>query len=127
LLSQNICDYLRYLCEVTINYKERKQVIAEIEEAYIKHFCLLEDCYVGIVNPAFLTAQFHYAIFIYEVLDEKIRAIKLLRKVHQEIVNNLDFINKNYKCDYYIFERITDTITLWILNSNYLEVEAPNI
>jgi len=87
----------------------------------------LEDCYVGIVNPAFLTAQFHYAIFIYEVLDEKIRAIKLLRKVHQEIVNNLDFINKNYKCDYYIFERITDTITLWILNSNYLEVESPNI
>lgn len=126
-MSQNICDYLRYLCEVTINDKERKQIIAEIEEAYSKHFRLLEDCYVGIVNPANLTAQFHYAIFVYEILDEKIRAIKLLRKVHQDIINNLDFINKSYKSDYYIFERITDTITLWVLNSNYLEAESPNI
>ena len=87
----------------------------------------MEDCYVGIVNPANLTAQFHQAIFIYEILDDKIRAIKMLRKVHQDIVNNLDFINKSYKSDYYIFDRITDTITLWVLNSDYLEVESPNI
>ena len=28
-MSQNICDYQRYLCEITINANEKKQIIAE--------------------------------------------------------------------------------------------------
>jgi len=152
LLSQNICDYLRYLSEITISDREKKEIITELEEAYKKHFRLLEDCGIGaicgegciciiggicgiggvlgkkVINPANLTAKFHYAIFVYEILEDKIRAIKILRRVHEAIVKNLDEINsKGYKSDYYIFERITDTITLWVLNSNYLEVESPNI
>jgi hypothetical protein len=118
---------MRYLCEISITEQDKKELIEETEEAFLKHFRLLEDCYAGIVNPANITAHFHYAIFVYEILEEKIRAIKMLRIKHQDIINNLDFIYKNYKSDYYILDRITDTLTLWILNSNYLEVEAPNI
>jgi len=118
---------MRYLCELAIYEKERNELITETEEAYSKHFHLLENCFVPKENPANLTAHFHYAIFVYEILDEKIRAIKMLRQKYQEIINNLDTINEKYKSDYYIFERMSDTITLWVLNSNYLEEESPNI
>lgn len=118
---------MRYLCEITINEKEKKQLILDTEETFLNHFRLLEDCYVSIVNPANITAHFHYAIFVYEILEEKIKAIKMLRKKHQDIVNNLDSIYKSYKNDYYIFDRITDTLTLWVLNSNYLIEESPKI
>ena len=115
------------MCEITIDQQEKSKIIAEVEEAYAKLFRLLEDCYVNLVNPANITAHFHYAIFVYEILDEKVRAIKLLRKKHQDIIDNLDAINKNFKNDYYILERIVDTITLWVINSNYLILESPNI
>ena len=127
LLSQNTCDYLRYLCEISYGSAEKKNNIKDTEEAFHKHFLLLEDCYVNLVNPASVTAHFHYCIFVYEILDEKIGAIKLLRKKHQDIINNLDTIYKSYKNDYYILERIEDTIALWITDSNYLEEENPKI
>ena len=127
LLSQNTCDYLRYLCEITIDSRERANYEVDTEEAFRKHFLLLEDCYVNLVNPASVTAHFHYCVFVYEILDEKIPAIKLLRKKHQDIINNLDTIYKSYKNDYYILQRIEDTIALWITDSNYLEEEYNKI
>ena len=127
LLSQNTCDYLRYLCEISIESVDRASYVVDAEEAFRRHFLLLEDCYVNIVNPASVTANFHYCIFVYEILEKKIPAIKLLRKKHQDIINNLDTIYKSYKNDYYILQRIEDTIALWITDSNYLEEEYNKI
>ena len=126
LLSQNSCDYLRYLCEIS-SLPEKDNYINDTEEAFSKHFLLLEDCFVNLVNPASITAHFHYCIFLYEIREEKIPAIKLLRKKHHDIINNLDLINKSYKNDYYILQRIEDTLTLWISDSNYLEEEYKQI
>ena len=103
LLSQNTCDYLRYLCEIS-NGSEKENFINDTEEAFSKHFLLLEDCYVNLVNPASITAHFHYTIFLYEIRGEKIPAIKLLRKKHHVIINNLDTIFKSYKNNYYILQ-----------------------
>lgn len=74
---------------------------------------------ISIVNPANLVANYHYSIFLYEILEEKQYAIRLLKTKHQEVINNLDLIYKAYVDSYDIIDTIVATLSGWILENNY--------
>lgn len=74
---------------------------------------------ISIVNPSNLVANYHYSIFLYEIMEDRVMAIKLLKNKHQEIINNLDIIYKVYVDCYDILDSLTSTLTGWVIENNY--------
>lgn len=118
-LNLSLADYLRYLCEVTLSDDTRIEVIKETDMQYQKFFKIIDDINLQVVNPASITGYYHYAIFVFEVMDKKFEAIDLLKQRHQMIINNLDDAYKYYIDSFPILDLLTETLTSWIINSNY--------
>jgi hypothetical protein len=125
-LNLSLADYCRYLCEVTINTAEKKEAIKEAHDAYKAFFDLVNECNIHVVNPCSLTGYYHYAIFHFEILDEKIEAIRILKEKHQEIVEHLDMAYSLYIDCYTILDLITETLTIWVINTNYKNINNLN-
>jgi hypothetical protein len=115
----NLADYSRYLCEVTLSERVREDMAKETESAYQKYFAHVQEAGLYIVNPAYLTGVYHYAIFLFEILNKKIDAILYLKKRHQEIIDNLDNAFKLYVDSYPLLDILTDTLTNWVIATNY--------
>jgi hypothetical protein len=117
-LSLSIADYSRYLCEIA--QQERKGVVMkETEEFYKTFFDIVSEANLHTVNPCSLTGYYHYCIFVYEIMNRKDDAIQMLKTKHQEIIDNLDTAYNVYVDSYSILELITETLTVWIVSSDY--------
>ena len=120
-LSLSIADYSRYLCEVIS--EDKKTIITEQTENFYKEFFdIVNKSNLNPVNPCSLTGYYHYCIFNFEVLDKKDEAIHLLKSKHQEIIDNLDTAYNIYIDSYSILELITETLTVWIVSTNYKNI-----
>lgn len=117
----NLADYSRYLCEVTLGSTSKEDTIFKTDKAYEKYFSLVEETGLQIVNPTHLTAHYHYSIFKYEILNKKTEAIKYLKNLHQKVIDGLDTAYKLFVDSYPLLDLFTDTLTEWVINTNYLK------
>jgi hypothetical protein len=122
-LSLSIADYSRYLCEVVPDEK-RDNIVKQTEDFYKNFFDIADRTGLHIVNPCFLTGYYHFCIFIFEILEKKGEAIHLLKSKHQEIIDNLDTAYTIYVDSYSILELITETLTVWIVSTNYKNINS---
>jgi hypothetical protein len=103
--------------------EETREIVAKQTEQYYKEF--FEEANASnlhVVNPSHLTGYYHYCIFVFEILGRKDEAIQLLKNKHQEIVDNLDTAYSIYVDSYSILELITETLTVWIISTNYKNI-----
>lgn len=114
-LQLNLCDYNRYLCEITVSQTMKEEYIRETEMNFKKFFSLAEDSNLHVVNPSFITAHYHYALFQYEILNKKAAAIQYLKDQYEILLENLDLAYKLYVDSYALMELIMDTQTTWIV------------
>ena len=80
---------------------------------------------VCLVSTPYMTGQYHYSLFQFEVKDDKAGAIKYLNLQKSRFIDLLDTVFKNFTDSYDILNLITDTLTNWILleSSNNNEYE----
>ena len=124
-LQLNYADYCRYLCEVTLNSQKKELLKAETEKAYLDYFDMCDNANVCLVSTPYMTGQYHYSLFQFEVKDDKAGAIKYLNLQKSRFIDLLDTVFKNFTDSYDILNLITDTLTNWILleSSNNNEYE----
>ncbi len=68
------------------------------------------------VNPTNISAYYHYAIFLYEVKNEKVEAVKTLKQKHKEIIDRLGHAYEYYIDSYEMLETLTESLTNWVVN-----------
>lgn len=115
----NLADYSRYLCEFTIEEQHKPELIKETENYYVKFISAITEVGMSLVNPCSLTGYYHFGIFMFEIQDKKVEAIRYMKTKHQEIVSNLDYSYKYFIDSYQLIDLITDTLTIWVINTNY--------
>ena len=116
-------DYKRYQCEFTLEQETRETLIKETEEAYLKYFELLENGNVCLVSPAYLAGNYHYSIFLFEVKEDKVKAIRYLKTERFKAIDLLDTVFKNFTESYALLSTITETLTNWVILTNYKDEE----
>jgi hypothetical protein len=121
-LSLSLADYGRYLCEIVTDDAEKRKAYKETEEFYKNFFDIASQSNMHVVNPSSLTGYFHYCIFVFEILGRKDEAIQMLKEKHQQIIDNLDTAYNVYIDSYSILELITETLTVWIISTNYQNI-----
>ena len=85
-------------------------------EAYYKEFFRLASSYdIKIINPAYLTAVYHHAIFLYEIKMQTHKAIEYLKQNRKLIYERLDEVYKSYMDSYPLIDMISDTLAKWII------------
>ena len=109
-----------------LNEIEKKDLIIETKARYELVFQDLNSYQISCVNSSSLTATYHYAIFLYNIIEDKLSAIKLLKAKHQEVMHNLDLAYKMYIDCYDIIDILTATLTSWVIENNYGGVNELN-
>lgn len=118
-LKLNQCDIQRYSSEIAFSELERKRIVGLTKKNYSQLVDDLKKFNVSTVNPASLTSYLHYAIFLYEIIGDRTSAIKLLKEKHQEIIFSLDDAYVTYIDSYEIIQKLTETLTAWVIENNY--------
>lgn len=116
----------RYTCELSYSELERKENIEKTKNLYLNTFNILNQYNISGTNPCSLSAYFNYCIFLYHIVEDKISAIKILKQKHKEIINNLDSAYKKYVDSYDIINKITQTLTDWVIGNNYGGINSLN-
>ena len=109
----------RYSCELSYSDLERKDCIEKTKKCYTHTFSLLKNYKIPTVNPCNLTAYYHYCIFMYYIVEDKISAIRILKEKHRGIISSLDSAYKKYVDCYDIINKLTETLTSWVIENNY--------
>lgn len=74
---------------------------------------------INSVSPCYVTTNYHYSIFTYEILMNKIEAIELLKETYDNIIYNLDSVYKNYLDTYHLLDKIMKTLLNWGMKIDY--------
>lgn len=122
-LLLNLCDYQRYLCETSVTQEIKDKYIQETDESYQKLFQKYEEYNICHATPVFITAHYHYAIFLFDVKRETKKAIDYLKMKRFEIIGLLDTMFRNFLESYELLDIITTTLTKWVIITNYKDEE----
>ncbi len=90
-------------------------MILETEGYYQAFFRLASSYDLLIINPAYLTGIYHYAIFIYELKMQTQKAIDYLKQNRKLIYEKLDEVYKSYVDSYPLIDMISDTLANWVM------------
>jgi hypothetical protein len=90
-------------------------LILETEGYYQAFFRLASSYDLLIINPAYLTGIYHYAIFIYELKMQTQKAIDYLKQNRKLIYEKLDEVYKSYVDSYPLIDMISDTLANWVM------------
>jgi hypothetical protein len=116
-------DYKRYQCEVTLDQETKEELLKETDKAYNDYFELLKEGNVCLVSPAYLAGNYHYSIFLFEVKEDKVGAIRYLKNERFKAIDLLDTVFKNFTESYELISTITETLTNWVILTNYKDEE----
>lgn len=95
----------------------------DTDEAYQKYFKLCENANVNVVSPPLLTGHYHYAMFMFEVKEERKNAIKYLKKERVKFIHYLDTAFKNFLESYKLLDIINETLTNWVILTGFSELK----
>lgn len=117
---------MRYTCELSFSEMEKKHNIIETRKRYEKLFEDLQSFQISPVNPASLTAYYHYCLLLYDIIEDRLSAIKILKAKYQEVINNLDIVYTKYQESYEIINIVADILTTWVIENNYGGINSLN-
>ena len=75
------------------------------------------------MSPAYLAGNYHYSIFLFEVKEDKVGAIRYLKNERFKAIDLLDTVFKNFTESYELISTITETLTNWVILTNYKDEE----
>jgi 14-3-3 protein epsilon len=108
--QKNVADHLRYIYEINDDDESRYKAAECYKEA-------LQTAEIGKFLPTditYLTFFLNYTVFLYDVQDDKVEAVKRAKIVLNDALKNTDEITENSQRDIILIcQMIKDNLALW--------------
>jgi len=109
-------DYNRYGAEIT-DGEEKKEFAGKAEAAYAKATAMnQEEGGVGLppTNPIRLGLALNYSVFMYEILEEKEKAMLVAKDAFDNAIAQIDLLDEEqYRDSTLIMQLLKDNLSLW--------------